>query len=90
MRVKRLVTFKMGNKKQASKGKKEESTTGDWERSNCTRADLLNLVAQGLLQTEEMVQWKPSFRQFVPNKKESGVTGVSVMASMYKRRIMPL
>ncbi|RLN39117.1 hypothetical protein C2845_PM01G45100 [Panicum miliaceum] len=33
MRVKRLVTFKMGNKKQASKGKMEESTTGDWERT---------------------------------------------------------
>ncbi|RLN42142.1 retrotransposon protein, putative, unclassified [Panicum miliaceum] len=157
----------MGNKKQASKGKKEESTTGDWER-----------ISQGLLQSEEMVQWKPSFRQFVPQKdidhiekeylvggaglqfkqgkgkeyieyslptnhsgwrslwfyignhplalsertpgkavwrpewneklnpnqllqvnklleliskqKESGVTGVSVMASMYKRRTMPL
>ncbi|RLM51074.1 hypothetical protein C2845_PMPSC038591 [Panicum miliaceum] len=148
MRVKQLVTFKMGNKKPASKGKKEESTIGDWER-----------IAQGLLQSEEMVQWKPSFCQFIlqedgkgkkyieyllptnhsgwrslwfyignhppalpertpgkavcrpewnenlnPNQllqvkelleviskqKESGVTGVSVLASMYKRRIMPL
>ncbi|RLM70130.1 retrotransposon protein, putative, Ty3-gypsy subclass [Panicum miliaceum] len=68
MRVKQLVTFKMGNKKPVSKGKKEESTTGDWERSKCTRAELLNLVAQGLLQSEEMVQWKPSFRQFVPQE----------------------
>ncbi|RLM42088.1 hypothetical protein C2845_PMPSC048697 [Panicum miliaceum] len=68
MRVKRLVTFKMGKKKQASKGEKEESSTGDWERRKCTRADLLNLVAQVLLQLEEIVQWKPSFRQFIPKE----------------------
>ncbi|RLN29156.1 hypothetical protein C2845_PM05G21380 [Panicum miliaceum] len=65
MHMKWLVTFKMGNKKQESKGKKDNSTTGDWERSKCARANLLNLVAQGLLQSEEMVQWKPSFRQYV-------------------------
>ncbi|RLN08712.1 putative polyprotein [Panicum miliaceum] len=68
MRVKRLVTFKIGNKKQANKGKKDDSPTGGWERSKCTRANLLNLVAQGLLQSEEMVQWKPFFRQYIPQE----------------------
>ncbi|RLN09993.1 hypothetical protein C2845_PM11G17540 [Panicum miliaceum] len=32
MRTKRLVTFKMRNKRQANKGKKDDSPTGDWER----------------------------------------------------------
>ncbi|RLN12187.1 hypothetical protein C2845_PM09G10310 [Panicum miliaceum] len=66
------MTFKIGNKKQSGKEKKEETSTGDWERSKCTRVDLLNLVAQGLLQSEEMVHWKPSFCQFFPQEDGKG------------------
>ncbi|RLN03150.1 retrotransposon protein, putative, unclassified [Panicum miliaceum] len=65
MRVKQLVTFKMGNKKQVNKGKKDDASTDNWERNKCSHANLINLVMQGLLQSEEMVQWRPSFHQTI-------------------------
>jgi hypothetical protein len=64
----------MENKKAASKGnknKKEEeakSATSDWNYSKCFRNDLLNLVAEGLLQGQDVVQWHPSFRQLFPQE----------------------
>ncbi|RLN36213.1 hypothetical protein C2845_PM03G31750 [Panicum miliaceum] len=53
MRVKQLVTFKMGNKKLASKGKKDESTTGDWERKTINLEDW-NIVT---FSTKVFWQW---------------------------------
>ncbi|RLM78698.1 putative gypsy-type retrotransposon protein [Panicum miliaceum] len=64
----------MGNKKAASKGdqkKKEEttrSTSSDWTYNKCSRNDLLNLVAEGLLQGKDVVQWRLSFRQPFPQE----------------------
>jgi hypothetical protein len=64
----------MGNKKTASKenkNKKEQeikSVTSDWNYSKCSRNDLLNLVAEGLLQGQDIIQWRPSFRQFFPQE----------------------
>jgi hypothetical protein len=71
MRVKTLVTSRMGNKKVASKGdkmKKEEakSTTSDWNYIKCSRNNRLNLVAEGLLQDQDVVHWRPSFHQPFP------------------------
>jgi hypothetical protein len=72
--VKTLVTSRMGNKKTASKenkNKKEQeikSVTSDWNYSKCSRNDLLNLVAEGLLQGQDIIQWRPSFRQFFPQE----------------------
>ncbi|RLN09871.1 putative gypsy type transposon [Panicum miliaceum] len=75
----------MGNKKQASKGKKEESTTGDWERRKAVWRPEWNekLNHNQLLQVNELLE-------LISKQKESGITGVSVMAYMYKRCIMPL
>jgi hypothetical protein len=66
--------IKDGNKKaasKASKNKKEEETksaTSDWNYSKWSRNDLLNLVVEGLLQGQDVVQWHPSFRQLFPQE----------------------
>ncbi|RLN27635.1 orf3 [Panicum miliaceum] len=161
MRVKQLMTFKMGNNKPTSKGKKEESTTGDWERTFLgiePHFDLFRYFFHPHQQPSEEKQylvcgagiqfkqgkgkeyieyslptnhsgwrslwfyirnhppalpertpgkavWRPKWNEklnpnqllqvnelleLISKQKESGVTGVSVLASMYKRRIMPL
>lgn len=58
----------MGNKKTAVKGSKQKEVQAkrisrDWSYSNCSRKDLLNLVAEGGVQGQDVVQWCPSFRQ---------------------------
>jgi hypothetical protein len=64
----------MGNKKAASKGSKNnkeeqtKSATIDWNYSKCSTNDLLNLVAKGLLQGQDVVQWRPFFRQLFPQE----------------------
>jgi hypothetical protein len=63
----------MVDKKTASKGnkKKEEeakSATSDWNYSKCLRNDFLNLVAEGLLQGQDVVQWRRSFHQLFPQE----------------------
>jgi hypothetical protein len=75
--VKTLVTSRMGNKKAASKrNKKEEEAkyaTTDWSYSKCSRNNQLNLVAEGLLQGEDVVQWYPSFRQPIPQENVDAI-----------------
>jgi hypothetical protein len=62
----------MGNKKAANKGNKKKneeeakSATSDWNYSKCSRNDLLNLVAEGLLHGQDVVQRLPSFCQPFP------------------------
>jgi hypothetical protein len=64
----------MGNKKAASNGNKNKteeetkSTISDWNYSKCFRNDLLNLVAEGLIQVQDVVQWRSSFRQLFPKE----------------------
>jgi hypothetical protein len=53
-----------GNKRGASKGKEKEckaaSTTGDeWKPSKCSK-NLHALVDEGLLQSKEVIQWRPA------------------------------
>jgi hypothetical protein len=73
--VKTLVISRMGNRKVASKGnknKREEeikSATSDWNYYKCSRNDLLNLVAEGLLQGQDVIQGRPSFRHLFPQGK---------------------
>ncbi|RLM69952.1 putative gypsy-type retrotransposon [Panicum miliaceum] len=157
----KLPTTEMGNKKQANKGKKDDSPTGDWERTFLgiePHFDLFHYFFHLRQQPSEDRQylvcgagiqfkqgkgkeyiyyslptnhsgWRslwfyignhsPTLPERTPGKavwrgewneklnpnqmlqvtkllklikeqKDMGVTGVSVMASMYKRRIMPL
>jgi hypothetical protein len=62
MQVKKLVTSRMGNKKAASKGDKEKmekeakSASSDWNYGKCSRNVLLNIVTEGLLEGQDVVQ----------------------------------
>jgi len=53
------MALKMGGKKQALKGKAQESSpsAGEWNKSKCTESTLLQLV-EGLLRPREVVQWR--------------------------------
>jgi hypothetical protein len=60
--VKTLVTSRIVGKKGASKGKGKETkpaaTSRDgWRKSKCSNADLKALVDEGLLQSQEIIQW---------------------------------
>jgi hypothetical protein len=57
----------MVGKKGASMGKRKESkaaaTAGDeWRKSKCSEADLKTLVDEGLLQSQEIIQWRVATR----------------------------
>jgi hypothetical protein len=71
MRVKKLVTTRMGKAKATAKGekhkKKEEAKLmeSDVSYSKCFRNNLFRLVKEGLLQEQHLVQWHPSFCDFI-------------------------
>jgi hypothetical protein len=53
------------SKRGASKGKEKElkvvTTTGDgWRPSKCSETDLQALVDEGLLQSKEVIKWRPA------------------------------
>ena len=70
MRVKRLVTSTMGNKKATNRGEKRkkedkeakitESARIVWKKSKCTESDLLHLVDESLLRDKDTVEWRPA------------------------------
>jgi hypothetical protein len=68
-RSKRKPRDEQGDLSSPSKfGKTDASAQETWRRSKCSEKDLLQLVAEGLLQEKEMVQWcltgKNSFRTY--------------------------
>jgi hypothetical protein len=71
MRVKKLVTLRLVGKKGIGKGKGKESkpvtTTRDgWRKSKCSNANPRALVDEGLLQSQEIIQWCAATRDKRP------------------------
>ncbi|KAG2563076.1 hypothetical protein PVAP13_8KG361201 [Panicum virgatum] len=80
-----------GNKKEEQEQVKDPS--GEWSCSKCSRNILLNLVAEGLLQSQDLVKWHHSFRQRYPQENVDEIVmfyhfvkrGLALLASDFFR-----
>jgi len=60
MQEKKLVTFRMAPKRSSGRGKKESAEptiTDGWKKSKLPESAIASLVAEGLLQSCDIVEW---------------------------------